>query len=62
VGAMLGLGDRKQGSGATTREAALRDKSAEPSWPVIAGNWKMHKTIDDVGARTAYCFLPTAYF
>jgi hypothetical protein len=29
--------------------------------PVIAGNLKMYKTIDDGGARTAYCLLPTAY-
>jgi hypothetical protein len=28
--------------------------------PVIAGNWKMYKTIDDGGARTAYCSLRTA--
>ena len=28
--------------------------------PVIAGNWKMYKIIDDGGARTAYCLLPTS--
>jgi hypothetical protein len=29
--------------------------------PVIAADWKMYKTIDDGGAQTDYCLLPTAY-